>query len=446
MLTISLSLSTLKRFIMARITATLSTRQDPRGKSEILLRFVGGRDNIYRLHSKLYVSPSRWKEGAVVIPRLATQEQRELKELQARLDALTEHLVTEFQGAPPDAVSREWMQDAVERFHHPGKRADQSIVTLIEDFIAAKQVSPGRKKRYEVALRALERFERYRGRTLAAEDVDARTLGAFRTFLEEEHDIAGRREYRSLYRKMDRLPEERGRNVIIEYMKILRAFFRWLNVQGITDNDPFKKFEIGTAAYGTPYYLSIEERERIARTNLSRHPALAAQRDIFVFQCLVGCRVGDLVSFRKEDVQDGVLTYMPRKTIGERPAVVRVPLSRTAREIVERYADLPGEKLLPTISTQKYNDAIKRICLAARIRRPVAVLDPLTREEVKRPLNEIASSHLARRTFIGNLYKQVSDPALIGAMSGHVEGSKAFARYRSIDDEMKAEVVKMLDR
>ena len=137
---------------------------------------------------------------------------------------------------------------------------------------------------------------------------------------------------------------------------------------------------------------------------------------------------------------------MPRKTIGEHPVVVRVPLSRTAREIVERYAEGRGNKLLPTISTQKYNDAIKRICLAARIRRMVTVLDPLTRTEEKRPLWEVASSHLARRTFIGNLYKQVSDPNLIAAMSGHVDGSKAFARYRTIDDEMMEGLVKKLEK
>lgn len=75
----------------------------------------------------------------------------------------------------------------------------------------------------------------------------------------------------------------------------------------------------------------------------------------------------------------------------------------------------------------------------------VSVIDTKTREEVKRPLNEIASSHLARRTFIGNLYKQVKDPDLIASMSGHVEGSRAFARYRAIDDEMKIELVNMIN-
>jgi len=60
-------------------------------------------------------------------------------------------------------------------------------------------------------------------------------------------------------------------------------------------------------------------------------------------------------------------------------------------------------------------------------------------------LNELASSHLARRTFVGNLYKQVRDPNLVGALSGHKEGSKAFARYRTIDESIKRDLVKMLE-
>ena len=52
---------------------------------------------------------------------------------------------------------------------------------------------------------------------------------------------------------------------------------------------------------------------------------------------------------------------------------------------------------------------------------------------------------LNRIKFIGNRYKQVKDPNLIASMSGHSEGSRAFARYRKIDDEMKKELVNLLD-
>ena len=430
---------------MPKITTSLSRRVDARGKAEILLRFVGGRDHIYRLHSRLSVPPARWKEGAVVIPRLGTPEQRELLALRDRLDALVRHLLDQFQAADRARVNGAWMQEAVDRFHHPEQGAARGFFDLYGDFCAAQDVSLDRRKRYKVVAGALRRFEAVRGEPLEVEQVDAGTLDAFRSFLATEHTIARRREWAGLYAGMEAKPEERGKNIIIDYMKVVRAFYHWMQGRGLCSADPFRGYQIGTAVYGTPYFLSLEELDRLARTTLRRHPALAAQRDIFVFQCLVGCRVGDLLKLRKGDIVDGVLTYIPRKTVDERPVVVRVPLNDTAAEIVARYAAFPGDALLPFISKQKYNDAIKRAFLASRLRRPVAVLDPVTREEVKRPLNEVASSHLARRTFIGNLYKQVADPNLIGAMSGHTEGSRAFARYRTIDDEMKAGLVGMLD-
>lgn len=146
----------------------------------------------------------------------------------------------------------------------------------------------------------------------------------------------------------------------------------------------------------------------------------------------------------KGSIISGAVEYIPRKTKEGRPLTVRVPLNVTAREIVERYKDAEGQKLLPFISEQKYNIAIKRIFKAARLNRMVTIVNPTTREEEKRQLCEIASSHLARRTFVGNLYKQVKDPNLVGSLSGHKEGSKAFARYREIDEDMKKELVNLL--
>lgn len=409
---------------MPKITSSLSRRVDARGKSEILLRFVGGRDHIYRLHSRLSVQPSRWKEGAVIVPRLETEEQRELRTIRDRLADLVRFLLDEFQAADQSQVTGSWMQEAVDRFHHPDRADRRDFFTLYDEFCRAQDVSIDRQKRYRVVRGYLEGFQEDRKRKLAVEGTDAGVLDEFRTYLAKGG---------------------RGKNIIIDYMKVVRAFFRWAGKRGLCNSDPFRGFQIGTAVYGTPYYLTLEERDRLYRTNLRRHPYLAVQRDVFVFQCLIGCRAGDLLKLKKGDIVDGFLEYIPRKTVDDRPVVVRVPLNHTAVEIVARYADFPGDRLLPFISKQKYNDAIKRCFLAARLTRPVTVLDPVTREEVKRPLNEVASSHLARRTFIGNLYKQVADPNVIGSMSGHTEGSRAFARYRTIDDEMKAGLVGMLD-
>ncbi|MCC8119078.1 MAG: hypothetical protein LIP09_10095 [Bacteroidales bacterium] len=56
----------------------------------------------------------------------------------------------------------------------------------------------------------------------------------------------------------------------------------------------------------------------------------------------------------------------------------------------------------------------------------------------------MVSSHLARRTFIGNAYMKVQDPNLIGKMSGHTEGSHAFARYRNIEDSTLRGIIDLM--
>lgn len=166
---------------------------------------------------------------------------------------------------------------------------------------------------------------------------------------------------------------------------------------------------------------------------------------MFIFQCMVGCRYGDLVSFTTDNIIDGVLEYIPQKTRNKVGASVRVPLGAKAMSIIERLNRNKGEVLFPQHINFKYNDAIREILTKAGVNRIVTVIDTLTHQEVKRPINEIASSHMARRTFIGNLYKQVKDPNLIASMSGHVAGSKAFAWYRAIDDDMKKELIDLID-
>lgn len=52
---------------------------------------------------------------------------------------------------------------------------------------------------------------------------------------------------------------------------------------------------------------------------------------------------------------------------------------------------------------------------------------------------------MARRVLVGNLYKELKDPNLIAKISGHVENSKAFNRYRNIDEEMAKEAIMKLE-
>lgn len=102
-------------------------------------------------------------------------------------------------------------------------------------------------------------------------------------------------------------------------------------------------------------------------------------------------------------------------------------------------------KVIWAVHLKCCNHDIKTMFEKAGLDRIVTVINPKTREEEKRRLCDIASSHLARRTFIGNIYKLVKDLTLVSALTGHVEGSRAFTRYRTIDIDMKKDLVKILE-
>ncbi|NCB70071.1 MAG: recombinase [Bacteroidia bacterium] len=290
-------------------------------------------------------------------------------------------------------------------------------------FLKERKLSENRHEHYLVLKRALQRFEAYSGQSFTF-DID---LYQFEQFLSNE---------------TTKKKSKRGINTVIGLMSKLRSFFLWAIDNELTLRNPFNKFKIGEAKYGTPFFITIEERNHLYNFDFKARKQLGIQRDIFVFQCLIGCRVSDLYKLTSANVINGFIEYIAIKTSDENPKTIRVPLTDTAKEIINRYKG--GETLLPFISEVNYNLAIKEMFLLAGLTRIVTVLNTKTRKDEQKPLNEVASSHLARRAFIGNLYAKVQDPNVVGSMSGHVEGSKAFARYRNINDEIKTDVMKLI--
>lgn len=444
---------------MATITLKLSTKIDKvTKKAPILLRFVGGREYVYRAKSGFYITPSRWnsKEESIIIPRLETKEQKELTQLKHKLDTLKNNIIESFTLADKTSISKQWLDEIIDRFHFPEKyckKEKQSFFRLFKDFIENRNISEIRKRSFRVIYRTLQRYEIYirvskdSNYSMTLENIDIDTLRDFEGFLKIEHQLYNEDRFKVLYEAVpeSRTPQPRGQNTINGIFTKIRTFFLWALETGKTDNNPFKNFKIEECVYGRPYYITIEERNKLYNTDLSQYPKLAIQRDIFVFQCLIGCRIGDLYEMTPENIIDEAIEYIPRKTKDGHSVVVRVPLNSIAQEILCKYQDDEREALLPFISEQKYNIAIKKAFLLAQLTRPVTIMNPTTRETEIRPLNELASSHLARRCFVGNLYKKVKDPNLVGALSGHKEGSKAFFRYRDIDEDMKRELVKALE-
>ena len=461
---------------MANIYYSLSAKKDKRtGKQELLVRFYHGKLN-QRGKTGIFGRAEYWDEGKqrFTIPnvRVLTPEKKalmsELQSLNSEVESLSTFLTDEFirVGAGSTPLPDKWVSSTIMDRRRAALALEQTTVgdssgidffAVFEEYINTQDCSLPRKRHFWVLYRSLRRYALYNDLDISFSSLTSVRLRDFETFLRDEHDFIGKNEkgetyFRDLkYKKAfeavpeSRLPQPRGKNMLIDTMSRFRTFLRWAMKRGYLEKNPFDDYTIGMPVYGTPFYLTKDERNRLLVAEFPDNPGLDVQRDTFVLQCFIGCRVGDYMRMTKKNIIDGAIEYVPRKTKEGHPVTVRVPLSPTALQILARYPKCKGNKLMPFICQQDYNRDIKKMLRLAGINRVVTTLNPLTREEEKHPIWEVASSHMARRVLVGNLYHEVKDPNLIAKISGHVENSRAFARYRDIDEEMAKELILKLE-
>lgn len=463
-----------------KVKLFLSKKKDLQGHSEILLlirKKYKGKVIDLRSNSGIFIDPKMFDEKKGVVKSFSANKKIITKDVayhNTQFNKLNELIfrITEAYNSEQDKqkVCGSWLKDVVFSYSISNNKKNIDNITekngiyeLYLIFLERKKFSSEYYRGMMVCIRSLARYElfirftdrRRRNFCLDVDTIKKSDIYNFIEYLENEKTLSEK--YPKIFNLIfSNYPanigngnckiENKGGNTICKYINKLKSFFTWLNREGVTTNQPFTGVELVSEKYGTPYYLTCDERDLIASTQMPSS-FLETQRDIFIFQCYIGCRVGDLIKLTRDNITQNVLVYTPHKTKeeGEQSFQARVPLHSVPLQLIKKYdgVDKHG-RLFPFISSKYYNEVIKEIFTIAGITRMVEVRNTITGEIENRPINELASSHLARRTFIGNLYSKVPDPNLIGKMSGHVDGSKAFERYRKIEDDTLRNVIELL--
>ena len=401
--------------------------------------------------SEITVHERYWDMDTLSYKRNTVVPKDEQKQVALQIATVIERATDTFSHKSDSA----WLKEVIEEVLHPQlayERSHPYIVSRVHEYYEQHDGAQRTKDNILDLERKLTRYHRYRQEIegdkdfrLFVETITLEDLNDFRDYITNEHAL--RLEYPELYEgcfAKTNKPKPISGTTIINVMNNLCVFLHWCKKMGYTQSEAFLQYGCKTPVYGDPFYLTIEERNRLYDADLTDSPKLAVIRDIFVFHCYIGCRVGDLYRLTSANIRDGFVEYMPQKTKKCQAKTVRVPLHEKAKAILERYKNHEPQ-LLPFKNIAIYNKGIRELLKYCGIDRMVTILDTHGYETVQRPLYEVATSHTARKTFVGNLYKQVPDPNLIASMSGHVEGSRAFKRYRSIDDDMKRKLVEMID-
>lgn len=417
---------------MPTLRYRISTRVH-NGQAEVLARFYDGSFS-QRAKTHIPAPVDAWDEeaGQLSIPKRNTPESVAIRETQRQLDALADAVYEAWWRDQFDAQEG-WLQSVIDEFLGVGKHKKdvrRRLYKCVLEYAQTKGLEPSTIRIYEVIARDIQRFEEKHGK-LYADTFSKEDAADFSKFLSTEKEDG---------------KTVRGRNTVVTRLKKLRAACKEAVRNGEMKHDPFglDGYRIPSEVYGTPTFLTLAERNALYEMPIIS-PGMAAQRDIFIFQCHVGCRVSDLVELHEENItEDGFLQYIARKTRKGRPTVVRVPLSDTALEIIERYKGQPDGRLLPFVDPIAYNRDIHKIMHDAGIDRIVMVQDPKTLESKPLHLWQVASSHIARRTFMALIFKETGSERITSSFTGHADGSRAFTRYTDVDDEMKIIVLKKM--
>lgn len=451
---------------MATLKFYLNRRADSDGLFTVYLRLSVSRDCVLRGRTSVRISDRDWDEAAGR-PKKAVRVTTEEYNMARKMLPIIESRIIDHCSVAKVITSdmlKKWIAEVTtpEISLKNDENNDILFLEVFDRFIEDREnsglVMPSRVVHYRKTFGMWDRFEMFTGKKRVLADMGLRDLEAFRRFFFDEYKLFEKNDndklvpieryafmYENYKAAMNYASKPRSRNYFVSTAKILICVWKWASDNIMPLPNIFSKFDYGKETYGTPWYILPEIRNKLYAANLSAHPELAVQRDIFVFQSLVGCRYGDLSRLTPDNIHGEYLEYIAGKTVNSDPKTIRVPLHPIALEIIDKYNGKNDRGfLLPFISEQKYNKDLKTIfLLVPECDIQVTVLDPKTRVERKAYLHEVASSHMARRNLIGSLKEGGFADEDICAISGHSEGSRAISRYRTISDDYKR---KMIDK
>lgn len=160
-------------------------------------------------------------------------------------------------------------------------------------------------------------------------------------------------------------------------------------------------------------------------------------RDLFVLQCLVGQRVGDMQKFfngdNEKDEEEDTISIIQQKT----KARAIIPLTPLAKEIISKYQNTELKYYKP--SNSNLNAELRIIAEEAGLNIPITFEDK-DGKQVK-PLFELVHTHTARRTFITIMCRRDIPKETIIIATGHEDTKMIDKVYSHLSNKDKAQKV-----
>lgn len=334
-------------------------------------------------------------------------------------------------GIPSVEVIKKALDDYMYQGQDRTKRDNEEItfLKLIDllisgDIVGGEEVkNVGTIKTYQTAKKHLTEFGRITKYKLDFDTINLKFKDAYVKFLKTPRTINVSKGFGKGFKQV----EWKGLspNSIAKELKNIRTFMSVAVERDLTKNLAFKKDGFKVKKESTAgIYLKESEILRLYNYDLGDNKRLEHARDWFVFNCNIGTRVGDTFSLGAENIvkEDDGETYIKLTTDkGEKEIVIWC--NPMVMSIFEKYKT-SANRLPPRIPEPVYNVLLKQLCKDAGL-----IEKGRYSKDLKAPLYERISSHVARRSYITNQVIRGVDAHTIRSASGHSKGSQVLEEY-----------------
>ena len=160
-------------------------------------------------------------------------------------------------------------------------------------------------------------------------------------------------------------------------------------------------------------------------------------RDLFILQCLVGQRIGDMQKFfngdNEMDEEAGTISIIQQKT----KARAIIPLLPLAKEIISKYKN--KELLYYKERKSIVNEALKEVAEQAGLDEPITYEENGIKQT--QPLYKLLHTHTARHTFITILCRKGIPKETVIIATGHEDTKMIDKVYSHLNSKDKAKKV-----
>lgn len=194
-------------------------------------------------------------------------------------------------------------------------------------------------------------------------------------------------------------------STVAAYHKFMKIYIHLAMADELVASDPYVGFRVDKGKPKQRKYLTEEELGQI-RDFVTDDPSTMRARDLFLFQCFTGLAYLDLMNFDFTTAVKRKGKYIIRDIRHKSEEEYYIVLLSPAIEILKKY-----KYVLPKISNQKYNSALKAVAVAAGLKYTL-------------------TSHMGRHTFATYCLNHGVSIETLAPMLGHsnIKTTQIYAR------------------